>query len=118
MTVKRTSSYNSNTNQKSVKKNIRFEHSLVRDIESICPDGVTFSSWVKAACRERCIVEKVIAHSQNPPSIICITLVQKLRTRGSSPSQIAWKLNCVGICTAQGKKWSQADVEVILETLG
>jgi hypothetical protein len=44
---------NSNTNRHSAKKNIRFEHELLAEIEEVRPDGVSFSEWVKDACREK-----------------------------------------------------------------
>lgn len=42
---------NSNTNAKSAKKNIRFEHELIDEINDVKYENQSFSSWVKQACR-------------------------------------------------------------------
>lgn len=47
------STSNSNTNSKSVKKNIRFENELVEAIENHKDSLIPFSAFVKAACREK-----------------------------------------------------------------
>lgn len=44
---------NSNTNDYTAKKNIRFEHQLIDDIEKIKDPLISFSAWVKEACREK-----------------------------------------------------------------
>jgi hypothetical protein len=43
----------SNTNNESAKKNIRFPHSLIAEIEETKDPLVPFSAWVKAACEEK-----------------------------------------------------------------
>ncbi|MDV7106165.1 hypothetical protein R3X26_17345 [Vibrio sp. TH_r3] len=117
MSVKSSSSFNSNTNQKSAKKNIRFEHSLIRDIEDSCPEGTSFSSWVKRACRDRCTVDNMIAQSSNPPSRVYVALIVTLYMRGYDAQQIAWKLNCIGISSTDGTKWGRGDIEAIMMAL-
>ena len=42
-----------NTNSKSGKKNIRFEHDLVEQIEKAKDPLIPFAAWVKQACREK-----------------------------------------------------------------
>ncbi|WP_152613879.1 YlcI/YnfO family protein [Vibrio renipiscarius] len=44
---------NANTNAISAKKNIRFEHELIDEINDIKSKNQSFSSWVKQACREK-----------------------------------------------------------------
>jgi hypothetical protein len=48
----------SNTNNESAKKNIRFPHSLIAEIEETKDPLVPFSAWVKAACEEKLAREK------------------------------------------------------------
>lgn len=47
-----------NSNSLSSKKNIRFEHELIEDIESCKDSLIPFSAWVKQACREKLEREK------------------------------------------------------------
>jgi hypothetical protein len=119
---------NSNTNRKSAKKNIRFEHELLADIEAVKPKDVSFSEWVKSACRDK------IAHIQNhymlrahddlskqvdvttpSPTPGCThtqessieALVMEWHSQGLFAQQIADKLNHIGKLTPDGKQWSR-----------
>ena len=47
------STSNTNTNNQSAKKNIRFEHDLIEGIESLKDPLIPFAAWVKQACREK-----------------------------------------------------------------
>lgn len=47
------STLNANTNAKSLKKNIRFEHELAEAIEDHKDSLIPFAAWVKQACREK-----------------------------------------------------------------
>lgn len=47
------STLNTNTNAKSLKKNIRFEHELAEAIEDHKDSLIPFAAWVKQACREK-----------------------------------------------------------------
>lgn len=47
------STKNKNTNDSSAKKNIRFEHELISQIETLKDPLIPFSAWVKRACREK-----------------------------------------------------------------
>lgn len=47
------STLNTNTNAKSLKKNIRFEHELAESIEKHKDSLIPFAAWVKQACREK-----------------------------------------------------------------
>lgn len=47
------STLNTNTNAKSSKKNIRFEHELSEAIEQHKDPLIPFAAWVKQACREK-----------------------------------------------------------------
>jgi hypothetical protein len=119
---------NSNTNRKSAKKNIRFEHELLADIEAVKPKDVSFSEWVKSACRDK------IAHIQNhymvsahsvlneqvdvttPLSTFGCThalepsveaLIREWHSQGLFAQQIADKLNHMGKLTPDRKQWSR-----------
>ena len=47
------STSNVNSNNKSSKKNIRFEHDLIEQIEQAKDPLIPFSAWVKQACRDK-----------------------------------------------------------------
>lgn len=49
---------NTNKNSNSEKKYIRFEHSLINKIEETKDPLITFSAWVKQACRDKIEKEK------------------------------------------------------------
>jgi hypothetical protein len=129
---------NSNTNRKSAKKNIRFEHELLTDIEKVKPKDVSFSEWVKDACRDK------IAHVQNhymlcahddlskqvdvttpsptsgythtqEPSIEA--LVMEWHSQGLFAQQIADKLNQMEKPTSDGKLWSRLQVRQMINSL-
>ena len=42
-----------NSNNKSSKKNIRFEHDLIEQIEQAKDPLIPFAAWVKQACRDK-----------------------------------------------------------------
>jgi hypothetical protein len=47
------STSNVNSNNKSSKKNIRFEHDLIEQIEQAKDPLIPFAAWVKQACRDK-----------------------------------------------------------------
>ncbi|PFG58057.1 uncharacterized protein DUF3950 [Vibrio sp. ES.051] len=82
---------NSNTNRQSTKKNIRFEHELLTDIEQVKPKSQNFSQWVKEACREKLIrennEEKLCA--QNLLSTVGTTKITTMRQVDNTGNQSA-----------------------------
>lgn len=53
------STSNVNNNNKSSKKNIRFEHDLIEQIEQAKDPLIPFAAWVKQACRDKLNGDKV-----------------------------------------------------------
>ena len=124
---------NTNTNKKSSKKNIRFEHELIMEIEAIKAKGVSFSAWVKQACNEKVIQEKnnreMCAHSKNldllsvgiadksqvdaqatETNCAIVAQVKLWHSQGMFHQQIADRLNNIGCLNLEGKKWSRVAV--------
>ncbi|WP_206380343.1 YlcI/YnfO family protein [Vibrio genomosp. F6] len=125
---------NTNTNRKSIKKNIRFEHELVDEIEGVKPESVSFSSWVKQACREKVANETIDGDvcaqlendarldvrtraSNNSKSIDRMSsfeLIKRWDEKGLYHQQIAEKLNELGRESPNSKTWTRALVRQLL----
>ncbi|MEZ8196223.1 YlcI/YnfO family protein [Vibrio cortegadensis] len=125
---------NTNTNRKSIKKNIRFEHELVDEIEGVKPKNVSFSSWVKQACREKVanetIDDDVCAQLENDARLGVRTrassnsgsidrmssfeLIKRWDEKGLYHQQIAEKLNELGRESPNSKTWTRALVRQFL----
>ncbi|NOH85743.1 DUF3950 domain-containing protein [Vibrio sp. 03-59-1] len=125
---------NTNTNRKSIKKNIRFEHELVNEIEGVKPENVNFSSWVKQACREKvaneAIDDDVCAQLENDARLGVRTqadnnsetindmstfeLIKRWDEKGLYHQQIAEKLNELGRESPNSKTWTRALVRQFL----
>ncbi|NOH98984.1 YlcI/YnfO family protein [Vibrio sp. 99-70-13A1] len=124
---------NTNTNKKSSKKNIRFEHELIMEIEAVKSKGISFSEWVKQACHEKVTQEKnnreMCAHSKNldllgvgigdktqvdthaaEANYTIVTQVKLWHSQGMFHQQIADRLNNIGCLNLEGKKWSRVAV--------
>ncbi|WP_391091827.1 YlcI/YnfO family protein [Vibrio sp. NH-UV-68] len=128
---------NSNTNRKSAKKNIRFDHELLHAIDQVKPENMTFSQWVKAACWDRvhasshptpkvCTPEDVALISgvrtvanndDNCPDNSLKELVYALYQKGLYFQQIANKLNQLGIPSIEGKTWSRGAVKKLVDSM-
>lgn len=119
---------NSNTNAKSAKKNIRFEHELIDEINDVKYENQSFSSWVKQACREKirrdetlCAQEKnrhapVVRTKAINTNQDIKTVAQKLASQGAFLQQIADKLNsCEQYKMASKKKWTRQSVRELLK---
>lgn len=125
---------NTNTNRKSIKKNIRFEHELVDDIEGVKPESVSFSSWVKQACREKVANEtidgdvcaqfendarsdvrtRVNNNSEAIDNMSTLELIKLWDEKGLYHQQIAEKLNELGRESPNSKTWTRALVRQFL----
>ncbi|MDG3085383.1 YlcI/YnfO family protein [Vibrio hannami] len=129
---------NSNTNRQSAKKNIRFEHELLVEIEEVKPADMSFSEWVKNACREKVAntnnATTLCVHSLGEESIGVRTNVdssvrtetQKLEetaaylaiqwhSQGMFHQQIADRLNQMEKYTPDGKPWTRLLVRQIVK---
>lgn len=124
---------NSNTNRQSAKKNIRFEHELLMEIEAVKPNGMSFSQWVKEACRE-----KIYQTNQNTDECAQLptyenspvrtpdqnlgrtsfpeveesveVLAKSWHSQGMYYQQIADRLNELGKLNSDEKPWSRVSV--------
>lgn len=128
---------NSNTNRQSAKKNIRFEHELLAEIEEVKPSYVSFSQWVKDACKEKIAngnrITDVYAHAKSTEvpdectvdsSSVCTQtpeidqsatiLAKQWSSQGMFHQQIADKLNQMGKQTPYGKPWTRLLVRQIV----
>ncbi|MDN3616735.1 YlcI/YnfO family protein [Vibrio gallaecicus] len=125
---------NANTNRKSTKKNIRFEHELVDEIERVKLKNVSFSSWVKQACREKVASETIDGDvcaqgesysqlnvrprasnkSETINNMSTLELIKYWDEKGLYHQQIAEKLNELGRETPNNKTWNRALVRLTL----
>ncbi|CAH0536593.1 YlcI/YnfO family protein [Vibrio marisflavi] len=128
---------NSNTNRKTAKKNIRFEHDLLIEIQEVKSNKVTFSAWVKQACRfyinhivdvENAVCTDTRESEANVRTLNHETssqeqekrneikeLVNVLYDSGMYYQQIADILNQRGLHASSGSKWSRVAVKRLIE---
>ncbi|MGF1719075.1 recombinase family protein [Vibrio kyushuensis] len=117
---------NSNTNRNSSKKNIRFEHEIIEQIERLKGDRESFSRWVKQACMLRIQYETIEGRSVRTPSLDpvrtsitsrddIVSTVRELSEKGLFHQQIADTLNERGIGSPNGKPWNRRMVSVLLK---
>lgn len=130
---------NCNTNHQSAKKNIRFEHELIYEIESVKPKNQPFSQWVKEACWNKIHstsdAQTTCAHQSNTDygyvrtarleteetpsntiSPVLLNLVVVLHQKGLYYQQIADKLNDLNIPSVEGKRWSRIAIKKLIES--
>ncbi|WED24058.1 hypothetical protein L3Q72_22775 [Vibrio sp. JC009] len=128
---------NSNTNRQSAKKNIRFEHELLADIHEVKPDDISFSQWVKNACREKianthqisemCALTRstAVPDVSTVADVSVLTEVQEIEdsavilakqwhSQGMFHQQIADRLNQMEKFTPDGKPWTRLLVRQIV----
>ncbi|OBU22221.1 hypothetical protein BTN98_12545 [Photobacterium aquimaris] len=117
---------NTNTNLKTQKKNIRFEHELLFEIESVKAKKQSFSSWVKQACRNQInqrynSVESVRTLDDNVEDLVRTDVDATLDneaqalalywlSRGLFHQQISNKLNQLEMKTTSGHAWTRVAV--------
>ena len=120
---------NANTNAISAKKNIRFEHELIDEINEIKSKNQSFSSWVKQACREKLRRdERLCAHDRSQPDRFVRTddvyevldikfVARKLADQGLFLQQIADTFNSNQHYKMAGKrKWTRQSIRVLLKS--
>lgn len=104
------------------------------DIEGVKPEGVSFSTWVKQACREKIVNEaidddvcvqydndtrlEVRTRTDNNSEAInrvsTLELIKRWEDKGLYHQQIAEKLNELGRESPSNKPWSRVLVRLLL----
>lgn len=119
---------NANTNAKSAKKNIRFEHELIAEINNVKPGNQSFASWVKRACCEKLRRDEMLcAHDRNQSDRIVRTdgvddvldiklVAEKLAEQGLFLQQIADTFNRNQHYKMAGtRKWTRQSIRELLK---